>query len=145
MRYIEVTAATVPAFKKEAKGCKWVVFHHMQGCMHCVMFSPVWNQAKAMCAKTPGLNMADVEYSAMSALPPSMQKVMGFPTVMVYDNMQPVSEFGGPRDVATVTAFLKAQAVAPSASVASGPKKTPATKKAKATSAKASAKASAKK
>jgi len=135
MRYIEVTAATVPAFKKEAKGCKWVVFHHMQGCMHCVMFSPVWNQAKAMCAKTPGLNMADVEYSAMSALPPSMQKVMGFPTVMVYDNMQPVSEFGGPRDVATVTAFLKAQAVAVA----------PAAKKAKATSAKASAKASAKK
>ena len=144
MRYIEVTAATVPAFKKEAKGCKWVVFHHMQGCMHCVMFSPVWNQAKAMCAKTPGLNMADVEYSAMSALPPSMQKVMGFPTVMVYDNMQPVSEFGGPRDVATVTAFLKAQAVAV-APISSGPKKTPAAKKAKATSAKASAKASAKK
>jgi thioredoxin-like negative regulator of GroEL len=74
-----------------------------------------------------------------------MQKVMGFPTVMVYDNMQPVSEFGGPRDVATVTAFLKAQAVAVAPSASSGPKKTPATKKAKATSAKASAKASAKK
>jgi thioredoxin-like negative regulator of GroEL len=126
MRYLEVTAATVPAFKKEAKG-KWVVFHHMQGCMHCVMFSPVWNQAKAMCAKTPGLNMADVEYGAMSALPPSMQKVMGFPTVMVYDNMKPVHEFSGPRDVATVTAFLKAQAVAP-ASPGSKTKKTPAAK-----------------
>jgi thioredoxin-like negative regulator of GroEL len=72
--------------------------------------------------------MADVEYSAMSALPPSMQKVMGFPTVMVYDNMKPVSEFSGPRDVATVTAFLKAQAVAPASS---GPKKTKAKASAK--------------
>jgi len=122
MHYLEVTAATVPTFKKEAKGCKWVVFHHMQGCMHCVMFSPVWNQAKAMCAKTPGLNMADVEYNTMSDLPPTMQKIMGFPTVMVYDNMKPVHEFSGPRDVATITAFLKSHAQAP-------PKKSPSVKK----------------
>jgi len=82
-----------------------------------MLFRPAWNEAVAMCGSQP-VNVAECEYADMKRLPASMQKVMGFPTVMVYENAKPKAAFNGPRTAEDVAAFFKSYAShpAPSAS-----------------------------
>jgi len=93
-------------FEKQLSSGRWIVFHHMNGCLHCMLFRPTWKQAVAIC-KNCDVNVAECEYSDMKRLPSSMQQVMGFPTIMVYENTKPVAEFEGIRSVENVTKFLK--------------------------------------
>jgi len=112
MRYVEVNAKNAPAFCAASKKGSWVVLHHMNGCMHCMMFKPTWNDAVASCSKVP-VNVASVEYSDMKRLPPTMQKVNGFPTVMVYVDGKPKAAFSGDRTVEDVSQFFKSYAAKP--------------------------------
>ena len=64
----------------------------------------------------------------MKQLPASMQKVMGFPTIMVYENGKPKAAFNGPRTAEDVADFIKSYAAKPSKAPASAKSKTTATK-----------------
>ena len=65
-----------------------------------------------MC-KTACVNVAECEYADMKNLPTSMQKVMGFPTIMVYENAKPKAAFNGPRTADDVAEFFKSYAARP--------------------------------
>lgn len=79
-----------------------------------MMFRPAWNDAVAMCKKT-AVNVAECEYADMKRLPSSMQKVMGFPTVMVYEDSKPVAAFNGPRTAEDVASFFQSYEGKPAA------------------------------
>ena len=82
----------------------------MNGCLHCMLFRPAWNEAVEMCKTQAGVNVAECEYADMKRLPTSMQKVMGFPTIMVYQNAKPVAEYQSSRTAEDVADFMKAHA-----------------------------------
>jgi len=93
-----------------------------------MMFKPAWNEAVESCAKVP-VNVASVEYSDMKRLPPSMQKVNGFPTVMVYVDGKPKAAFSGDRTVEDVSQFFKSYATKPLAKPLAKPQAKAPTKK----------------
>ena len=99
-------------FKEKVSAGRWIVFHHMNGCLHCMLFRPAWNEAKSMC-KNAAVNVAECEYADMAnKLPATMRKVMGFPTIMVYENAKPKAAFNGPRTAQDVAEFMKSYAQA---------------------------------
>jgi thioredoxin domain-containing protein 5 len=102
-------------FSKKVTTGRWIVFHHMNGCMHCVMFRPAWNDAKALSKSVP-INVTECEYGDMKRLPASMQKVMGFPTVMVYEDAKPKAAFNGPRTAEDLAEFFKSYVKRPTTS-----------------------------
>ena len=120
-------AADSPGYAKKVSSGRWIVYHHMNGCMHCMLFRPAWNEAVNTCKKCE-INVTECEYSDMKQLPASMQKVMGFPTIMVYENGKPKAAFNGPRTAEDVADFIKSYAAKPSKAPASAKSKTTATK-----------------
>lgn len=83
-----------------------VVLHHMNECIHCKMFMPVW---KKVCKfyTDKGYVLISVESNDSSLLPSSMQNVLGFPTLRAYNKAKPVEEFNDVRTFDAVSNFVE--------------------------------------
>lgn len=89
------------------EGKKSIVLHHMDGCIHCQMFKPVWKKITEHYKNSPDCLLVSVEYSSMGLLPKNMQNVQGFPTIRAYRNATPVAEFNDIRTYDTVIDFIE--------------------------------------
>jgi len=132
MTVVTLTKSTTPAFSKDkqVQGQGYIVLFHMATCPHCIIMRPNWEKVKKDVGKK--CNIAEIEYSDISALPKSMQTVRGFPTIMAYKNATPVAEYAGDRSAKSIADFAKihASAKSPAASAKSAkPVVKPATKK----------------
>ena len=107
MRLVKVGDANVQGFSAQARQGRWVVCHYMNGCMHCEMMKPAWEQAKKAVKDVPNLQVAEVEYAFTQQLPGKMANVMGFPSIVAYQNGLPYREFDAMRTVENLTRFLR--------------------------------------
>lgn len=83
-----------------------IVLHHMNECIHCKMFMPVW---KKVCRfyTDKGYMLISVESNMSELLPKSMQNVLGFPTLRAYNRAMPVEEFNDVRTFEAVSNFVE--------------------------------------
>lgn len=120
----QVSSKNVHQFVDDCKRKTYVVLYHMNGCPHCEYMRPSWEQAIAATARAPGVHVAEVEYGMMGTLPPTMQQIRGFPTILVIRNGRPVAEYTGDRSASSLKQYILAHAQK------EGPAPAPATKKA---------------
>lgn len=84
-----------------------VVLHHMDGCIHCEMFMPVWKQICAFYNDKSEYLLVSVERGQMVNLPDTMQNVQAFPTLMSYNKGAPRQEFQDARTFDAVSEFIQ--------------------------------------
>ena len=84
-----------------------IVLHHMNGCIHCEMFMPVWKEICKAYKNKEDYILVSVEYSNSSMLPQTMQNVQGFPTIRAYKNAKPIAEFNDNRTYDAVVKFIE--------------------------------------
>jgi len=118
MLFVDVGPRNAEAFAEKALEGTWVVCHHMNGCIHCMMMRPTWEAAKAAVKGVDGLQVADIEYGQMGMLPKTMTNIAGFPSIVVYKKGKPVKELGA-RSLDSMIALLKG--AAPKARARSAP------------------------
>lgn len=97
------SATVVP--QMEENTC--IVLHHMDGCIHCSLFKPVWKQVTDQYKSKKPYTLISVEYSSAGLLPKSMQNVQGFPTLRAYKNAKPIAEFNDARTYDAVVEFVE--------------------------------------
>lgn len=103
----ELTKANAGDIVPKTKNGTCVVLHHMDGCIHCEMFMPVWKQVCQAYKNKKDFVLISVEYSMSVVLPDRMQNVQGFPTLRAYKNGRPVAEFNDSRTYDAVTSFVE--------------------------------------
>jgi len=87
----------------ENDGKKKVVYFYMDGCPHCVSFSPIWDEFK----KTSPLATHKIESTDAGTMM-SKYKISGFPTILLLDeNNNKLKELEGPRTIAGLNAMIR--------------------------------------
>ena len=82
-----------------------LVFHKMEGCGHCVKFTPTWNEfAGQVDTLFPGKNVKCIMVDPSNDLSADVQ---GFPTVRYYKSPTEHVEFESERTVNALKAFVK--------------------------------------
>jgi len=95
-----LTNMNVENFENDGK--KKVVYFYMNGCPHCVSFSPIWDEFE----KTSPLATHKIE-SADAGEMMSKYKISGFPTIILLDeNNNKLKELEGPRTLAGLNAMI---------------------------------------
>jgi len=96
-----LTNMNVENFENDGK--KKVVYFYMNGCPHCVSFSPIWDEFK----KTSPLPTHKIESTDAGTMM-SKYKISGFPTILLLDeNNNKLKELEGPRTIAGLNALIK--------------------------------------
>jgi hypothetical protein len=82
-----------------------LVFHKMDGCGHCVNFTPTWNEfADKVDTLFPGKNVKCIMVDPTNDLSADVQ---GFPTVRYYKSPTDHVEFEDSRTIEALTNFVK--------------------------------------
>lgn len=93
-----------PLFKKGTS----LVFYHANWCGHCIGFQDEWKKTVALIKKNKlPIQIIDVEHSTMPLLPASLQKIRGFPSLILFKNGKPDTEYQGERKATAIVSFLK--------------------------------------
>lgn len=79
-------------------------YYYMEGCPHCVSFTPIWDKFVAQ-YKGP-VKMSKIERSDDNASELEKYNVKSFPTVIVVDKTNVVSEYNGERTVDALNAYF---------------------------------------
>jgi len=86
----------------ENDGKKKVVYFYMDGCPHCVSFSPIWDEFK----KTSPLATHKIESTDAGAMM-TRYNISGFPTILLLDeNNNKLKELEGPRTLANLNTMI---------------------------------------
>jgi thiol-disulfide isomerase/thioredoxin len=86
----------------ENDGRKKVVYFYMNGCPHCVSFSPIWDEF----TQTSPLPTHKIESADAGAMM-SRYNISGFPTILLLDeNNNKLKELEGPRTLAGLNAMI---------------------------------------
>lgn len=103
----ELTKTNASEIIPKIKNGTCVVLHHMNGCIHCEMFMPVWKEICQAYKNKKAFVLVSVEYSVTALLPDKMRNVQGFPTLRAYKNGSPVAEFNDNRTYDAVSSFIE--------------------------------------
>jgi thiol-disulfide isomerase/thioredoxin len=86
----------------DTKNC--VCFYHWVNCGHCHQMMPVWMKLCKDHGKD--VNIINIELSNMQYLNPQSRNIMGFPTILSYQNGNKKEEFHGIRDHESLKTFI---------------------------------------
>jgi len=103
----ELTSANSSKVVPEMENNTCIVLHHMNSCIHCQMFKPVWKQITDKYKSKKPFMLVSVEYDSMNLLPASMRDVQAFPTLRAYKNAKPIAEFNDTRTYDAVIDFIE--------------------------------------
>ena len=76
-------------------------------CPHCQMFEPTWKELAKKHEKSKKLQLAQVEYSDMDAVPKKYKKIRGFPTIQMMKGGKVLSEFNDVRTIDALESYIK--------------------------------------
>ena len=75
-------------------------------CPHCQSFKPTWNGLAKKHEKSKKLQLAQVEYADMEAIPNKYKKIRGFPTIQMMKGGKILSEFNDMRTMEALEAYI---------------------------------------
>ena len=103
---MEIYSGDVDSVKKILKDKRPILMlYHMTLCPHCQVLKPTWEKVKRKLKSGNGLQIAEVEYSNMSALPASLRQIRGFPTIQMIENGKVKQEYFGDRSMDSIVDF----------------------------------------
>lgn len=103
---MEIHAGDGESFKKMLKDKRpMLVLYHMTLCPHCQMLKPTWEKVKRKLKSGDGLQVVEVEYSNMSALPSNLRQIRGFPTIQMIEHGKVKQEYFGDRSMNSIVDF----------------------------------------
>jgi len=86
----------------DTKNC--VCFYYWTNCGHCHQMMPTWMK---LCKEhSKDINIINIELSNIQYLNPKSRNIMGFPTILSYQNGNKKEEFNGMREYNTLEKFL---------------------------------------
>lgn len=104
---------------------KVICLYHWNFCGHCIDFKPVWDSVINF--HKDKINVIEIELESMKKFKDDKYKVMGFPSIVVYQNGVRTAEFTKQRNAQNLHEFIVSHFHSP---VATKPVTKPATKSA---------------
>lgn len=127
---MEILSGDVESTKKLLKDKRpCLILYHMTLCPHCQILKPTWEKVKRKLKSANGLQVAEVEYSNLSALPAQLRQIRGFPTIQMIENGKVKQEYFGDRSMNSIIDFATSHAKVDADADASTKKSKVATKK----------------
>lgn len=106
MKLLKVTESNKAKFEECVKKDKpMLVLFYANWCPHCQMFEPTWKKITEKLHPKRNIQVAEIEFSNMSAIPNKYKKVKGFPTIQVMKGGKVISEYNGLRTEQDVLDF----------------------------------------
>jgi thiol-disulfide isomerase/thioredoxin len=103
---MEIHAGDSESFKKMLKDKRPILMlYHMTLCPHCQILKPTWEKVKRKLKSGDGLQVVEVEYSNLSALPTSLRQIRGFPTIQMIEHGKVKQEYFGDRSMNSIVDF----------------------------------------
>jgi thioredoxin-like negative regulator of GroEL len=108
---MEIHAGDAESVKKLLKDKRPVLMlYHMNLCPHCQILKPTWEKVKRKLKSGDGLQVVEVEYSNMSALPSHLRQIRGFPTIQMIEHGKVKQEYFGDRSMDSIIDFASSHA-----------------------------------
>lgn len=108
---MEIQSGDVDSVKKLLKDKRPVlILYHMTMCPHCQILKPTWEKVKRKLKTGQGLQVAEVEYSNLSALPSHLRQIRGFPTIQMIESGKVKQEYYGDRTLGSIVDFAMSHA-----------------------------------
>lgn len=108
---MELQTGDVETVKKLLKDKRPIlILYHMNMCPHCQVLKPTWEKVKRKLRTGDGLQVAEVEYSNLSVLPPNLRQIRGFPTIQMIEHGKVKQEYYGDRSLGSIVDFATAHA-----------------------------------
>lgn len=108
---MEIQAGDVQSVKKVLNDKRpMLILYHMTMCPHCQVLKPTWEKVKRKLKTAKGVNVVEVEFSNLSALPSNLRQIRGFPTIQMIEHSKVKQEYFGDRSLNSIVDFAMAHA-----------------------------------
>ncbi len=106
MNHIIFNDDNIKQFSKLLKDKKVIILYKMNNCAHCNELKPKWDIVIKKLSNE-NINIYEIEYSFVSKLPSKYREILGYPTILSYDNGKSINEFKGKRTIKNIETFIK--------------------------------------
>jgi thiol-disulfide isomerase/thioredoxin len=104
MHYKVLTSSDATNLSPRLNKGKWLVLYYANWCGHCQSMKPEWQKTVQNLKNNKNLNIAEVESESVSNIQPKV-KIVGFPSLKMYDNGKQIDEFEGQRTADFMQSF----------------------------------------
>jgi thioredoxin-like negative regulator of GroEL len=87
------------------KNKKVIILFYMNNCGHCMELRPIWDKIIAKTLKTKDIYILEIEESFLQYIP-KKYRVLGFPSILAYNNGLNVKEFNDKRTIKNIEKFI---------------------------------------
>jgi len=108
MPFIEITKDNSDLFAKAINDDRIIVLYHWNQCGHCQQLLPIWKKAIENVGDKSYIT--EIEYLNLQYLPEKYKNILGFPSIVVYNNGNYETEFKNIRNLENLEKFIKANA-----------------------------------